>query len=57
METTKFFEVLETLRRRDEASPTGYESDRAFAERLGVANKTITLTEEAPCLRPKPSRR
>jgi hypothetical protein len=43
MESTKFYEVLETLRRRDPASPTGFESDRVFAARLGIANKTITL--------------
>ena len=43
METTKFYEVLESLRRKDSASPTGYESDLAFSQRLGLANKTITL--------------
>lgn len=43
METTKFFEELEKLRKPDPTSPTGWESDRIFCQRLGLANKSITL--------------
>jgi hypothetical protein len=43
METTKFYEELDKLRLSDPTSPTGKESDRALAKRLGIANKSITL--------------
>ena len=42
METTQFYRELQKLKEKDSSTGDGLESDRRFAERLGLTNKIMT---------------